>query len=82
MVPLKKSTSFYAYVKYAKDEYSCENATLVTLMIATGYEEDQRFYKKYSKDSDALVSDSNENFLYYRCGVILLAAQSLRIVIS
>lgn len=51
-------------------------------MIATGYEEDQRFYKKYSKDSDALVSDSNENFLYYRCGVILLAAQSLRIVVS
>ena len=48
MIPLKKLTSFYAYVKYAKDEYSCENATLVNIMIATGYEEDNRFYNKYS----------------------------------
>ena len=62
---IKKSTSYIAWLEGLQGDYKCQNASIITIMIACSYEDDSNLYRKLD-DSGALISKADDSFLHYR----------------
>ena len=63
---MKKSVSYVGWLQGLQEDYKCQNASIITLMIAVTYEDDQKLYTKLEDASGALISNEEEDFLYYK----------------
>lgn len=60
---IKKSTTFISWLQ-TKQNFKCENSSIITMMVAMNYEEDNKLYAR-DKATGAFISNKNETNIYF-----------------